>query len=122
MIFSFKKFIKSVRVALGGLKAAASEQTFRAFCFIALLVLILMFLFDVSPYEKLILILITTFVMALELINSRIERVLDILQPDHDPRVKIIKDISAGAVLLSCLGAAAIGILIFFPYFQELLF
>lgn len=103
-----------------GLKSALSEQTFRIFSLVALMVIVLMFLFKVSLYEKLILILITTFVMTLELINSRIERILDIFQPNHDPRVKIIKDISAGAVLLACLGASIIGILIFWPYFMKM--
>lgn len=116
MIFNLKKFIKSLGFALRGLKSAMAEQTFCLFCIAAVAVIILMFLFKVSLYEKLILILITTFVMTLELINSRIERILDIFQPNHDPRVKIIKDISAGAVLLACLGALIIGILIFWPY------
>lgn len=106
--------------ALEGLKSAASEQTFGIFSIIAVLVIILMFLFKVSLFEKLILILIITFVMTLELINSRIERILDIFQPNHDPRVKIIKDISAGAVLLACLGALVIGILIFWPYLSKI--
>jgi len=120
MIFNFRKFIKSGGYALEGLKSALSEQTFRIFSLVALMVIVLMFLFKVSLYEKLILILITTFVMTLELINSRIERILDIFQPNHDPRVKIIKDISAGAVLLACLGASIIGILIFWPYFMKM--
>ena len=116
MIFNLKKFIKNIKAALRGLKSATQEQTFRIFCLVATLVIILMFWFRVSFYEKLILILVITVVMTLELINSQIERVLDIFQPNHDSRVKIIKDISAGAVLLACLGAAIIGLLIFLPY------
>lgn len=121
-IFNFKKIIKSIRIALEGLKSAVLEQTFRIFCFIAVLVIILIFLFKVALWEKVILILTITFVMAIELINSRIEKVLDIFQPNHDHRVKAIKDASAGAVLLVCLGAAAIGILIFWPHFKNILF
>jgi len=71
--------------------------------------------------EKLIIIFLIAVVLALELINTQIEKVLNILNPNYDQRVKLIKDISAGAVLLFCLGALIIGILIFFPYFKEFL-
>ena len=120
MFFNLKKLIKNFGFAFVGLKEAASEQTFRIFIMAAVLVVVLMFVFDVSHYEKLILVLIITIVVTLELINSRIERILDIFQPDYDKRVRIIKDISAGAVLLACLGAAIIGFLIFWPYFKNL--
>lgn len=118
----FKKFIKRFDHAFDGLKSAISEQVFGIFCEIALVVIALMFIFKVSLYEKIVLILTVTFIMTLELINSRIERILDLFQPNQDPKVKIIKDISAAAVLLACLGAAIIGILIFWPYFKTLFF
>ncbi len=120
MIFNFKKLIKNFGYAFEGLKSALSEQTFRIFCFMALFVIALMFLFGVTLKERIILILIITFLLALELINSQIERALNIFQPNYDPKVKVIKDISAGAVFLASLGAAIIGILIFWPYFRTL--
>lgn len=116
------KFIKRFSYAFNGLKSAISEQVFGIFCAIGLVVTMLMFIFKIPLYEKIVLILTVTFIMTLELINSRIERILDIFQPNHDPKVKIIKDISAAAVLLACLGAAIIGILIFWPYFRALFF
>jgi len=122
MALKLKKFVKRFKFALAGLRSAISEQVFAVFCIIGSLVFITMFAFRVPLYEKVILILTVTFIMTLELINSRIERVLDILQPKHDPKVKVIKDISAAAVLLACLGAAIIGILIFWPYFRNLFF
>lgn len=114
--------MKKFGFAFDGLRSAVSEQVFGIFCLIALLVIVLMFIFKVSLYEKIILILTITFIMTLELINSRIERILDIFQPNHDPKVKIIKDISAAAVLLAGLGAAIIGLLIFWPYLRTLFF
>ena len=122
MASKFKKLIKKFGHAIDGLKLAVSEQVFIIFCGIGLLVFIAMFVFKVPLYEKVVLILTITFIMTLELINSRIERILDIFQPDQDLNVKIIKDISAAAVLLACLGAATIGILIFWPYFRALFF
>jgi diacylglycerol kinase len=119
---SGKKLVQKFGFALEGVKSALGEQVFRIFCMIAIAVFILMILFKVSLLEKIVLVLTVTMMMTLELINSRIERVLDILQPDHDPRVKLIKDISAAAVLIAALGAAVIGAIIFWPYFRALFF
>lgn len=116
------KLAKRFKFAFDGLRSAIHEQVFAIFCLVAILVVVLMFAFKISLYEKIILVLTITFVMTLELINSRIERVLDIMQPNHDPKVRVIKDISAAAVLLACAGAAIIGLLIFWPYFRPLFF
>ena len=115
-LFDFPKLIKSFEVAFQGLKIALREQTFRIFALVTLLVVILMIVFQIPLHQKLMLILIITFALALELINSQIERMLDIFCPAHHPEVKLIKDIAAGAVLLVAIGAAIIGLLIFLPY------
>ena len=122
MILDFKKLIKSFGYAIDGLKIVLQEQTFKIFCFIALLVIILMFLFQVSLFEKLILILTITFLVTFELINSRIEEIVDVFQPNQDEKAKVIKDISAAAVLLASLGATIIGILIFLPRLIDIFF
>lgn len=77
---------------------------------------VLMMAMGLGAIEKSILLLTMMVVLSLELINSQVEKFLDILHPDHHPRVKIIKDFSAGAVLLSSLGSIIIGLLIFWPY------
>jgi diacylglycerol kinase len=69
-----------------------------------------------NSIEKSILLLTILVVLSLELINSQIEKFLDVVQPDLHPKVKEIKDFSAGAVLLSVLGSVIIGILVFLPY------
>ena len=123
MAFDFKKLIKSFGYAFDGLKEVFyKEQTFKIFCVITVVVIILMFLFRISFFEKLILILTITFLMTFELINSRIEEIVNAFQPNQDPKAKIIKDITAGAVLLASLGALIIGILIFLPRLIEILF
>jgi diacylglycerol kinase len=115
-----KNFFKSFYFAISGLKLAFKERNFKIFCFIAVLVILLMFLFKVSLFEKIILILTISFTMALELINTQIEKTLDFLHPSYHPKIKAIKDISAGAVLIMCLGSAIVGILIFLPYFLKI--
>ena len=117
-ILNFKKLGASFKAAFHGLRLALSEQTFRILCFCGFVVIIFMFIFGLSFLEKIIVLFLVTLILTFELINSQIEKILDFLQPNHDPKIKIIKDISAGAVLIACLGAAIIGILIFLPYLK----
>ena len=109
-------FLYSLKVALFGLVSAFKEErNFRTQVFIAVIVVIFMVQLDLAAIEISVLILMMV-VLSLELVNSQIEKFLDILHPSHHPRVKIIKDFSAGAVLLSALGSIVIGVLIFFPH------
>ncbi len=119
MIISSGKLKNSFKAALKGLRIAHHEQTFQILCLCGFLVMIFIFVLGIRPLEKIIVIFLITSVLAFELLNTQIEKVLDFLQPDHDPRIKRIKDISAGAVFVVSIGAAISGILIFFPYILE---
>ncbi|MDD5145747.1 MAG: diacylglycerol kinase family protein [Candidatus Pacebacteria bacterium] len=117
-MINFQKFLNSLKIALSGLKTALkTEENFRIQALIGFIVIILMFVLGVSVLERSILILVVFVVLSLELINSQIEKFLDLIQPVLHPKVKIIKDLSAAAVLISVFGAIIIGILIFFPHF-----
>jgi undecaprenol kinase len=50
-------------------------------------------------------------VLALELLNSSLEHLIDYLHPEIAAEIKIVKDAAAGAVLIASLGAASIGCL-----------
>jgi undecaprenol kinase len=50
-------------------------------------------------------------VLALELVNSAMESLIDHLHPETAPEIKLAKDIAAGAVLLATIGAAAVGLM-----------
>ncbi len=111
------KLSESLRIALSGLATAFKEErNFRIQVLIAAFVGMLAVFFGLSRIETCILLLTIMVVLSLELINSQVEKFLDILHPDHHPRVKIIKDFSAGAVLLSAIGSVVIGFLIFWPH------
>jgi len=88
----------------------------------AILVITAMFYFPTNRTEKAVLLVTIFSVFGLEMINSVMERFLDFLQPNHDPRVKTIKDLLSAFVLLVSLGAAVIGTLIFWPHFKTLFF
>ena len=112
----------SLKIAFFGLKSAFKEErNFRIQFLIAIVVIILAFIFKLNRIEDSILGITILVVLSLELVNSQIEKFLDLIQPEHHPRVRIIKDFSAGAVLLSAIGSIVIGFLIFWPYLIKLI-
>jgi undecaprenol kinase len=85
---------------------------------IAAFVAAAMFYFPTSRLEKVVLLLAILSVLILELINSTVERIMDVVTSEHDDRIRVIKDLMAAIVLLASFGAAIIGILIFLPYIR----
>ena len=97
------------------------EPAFKYMVAVTLLVIGAMLYFPTSRTEKAVLLVMIFSVLGLELINSVMERFLDFLQPNNDPRVKIIKDLLSAFVLLISFGATVIGILIFWPYLKPII-
>jgi diacylglycerol kinase len=60
-------------------------------------------------------------VIATETINTALEVAMDHLSPEIHPEVKIVKDVSAGAVLLTAMTAVVVGLLILGPPLLALL-
>jgi diacylglycerol kinase len=120
-IFDLKDFGKNLKIAIIGLKTAFfKEQSFRIQVFIGISAFILMFVFPLTICERTIIVLTIGAVLGFELINSQIEKVLDIVRPEFHPKVKVIKDLSAAAVLIVSISSALIGLLIFLPHFLKL--
>lgn len=120
-MIDFRKFFHSLKIAISGFKITfQKEQSFRIQVFMGLFVVLLMFVLKLNPLEKSALIIVIAMVLSLELINSQIERFLDVIQPNYQPEVKAIKDISAAAVLAAAFGAAAVGIIILLPHLSGL--
>ena len=120
MIFSayFKNLLKSFKFGFWGIKIIIKEEyAFRVMLSAAALVIVGMFYFNLPITQKAVLFIMIFLVLILELINSVIEEVLDLIHPEFNGKVKTIKDMLAGMVLLASLGAAIIGLLIFLPYF-----
>ena len=116
-LINIKTLLKSFRYAIKGIKYVfQNEQNFRVQLFIALLVILGMVLFKVTIGEAIALFLLIILILVLEVINTVFEKFADILEPRMSIYVKVIKDMMAGAVLISAIGAVMIGLLIFFPY------
>lgn len=95
------------------------ELSFRIQSVAAVFVLFLTFYFPLKVYERVAIILIITLVLVLELINSVLERIADLLQPRIDHAAKVIKDVMAGAVLLASAVSIVIAYIIFWPHLKN---
>jgi diacylglycerol kinase (ATP) len=56
------------------------------------------------------------WVWSAEALNTAIEKICDLVSPEPDERIRVVKDVAAGAVLVSSIGAALIGAFTFLPY------
>lgn len=72
--------------------------------------------FQITGVEWALVILCISLVLAVEMMNSAIEVLVDMVSPDWSAKAKYIKDVSAAAVLVVAIGSAVIGALIFLPY------
>ena len=80
------------------------------------MVLLLIWWLALPLGQAIALLLLIILVLTLELINSILERFVDVFKPRIHPMVEEIKDLMAGAVLIASLGALIVGLLIFLPY------
>ncbi len=70
---------------------------------------------EVSRNEMIVLVIVTGFVWVAEIFNTAIENAMDLVSPGYHPQVKLVKDLSAGAVLVSAIISVITGSLIFIP-------
>ena len=116
------KFSESLGHAIDGIQYTAShERNFRIEMFFAILVTIASFILKVSLLEWGILVLVMAMVLALEMVNTSIERAVDLVTKEYRELAKIAKDVAAGAVLIMSMFSVIIGIIIFLPKIIELL-
>ena len=121
-MFNFSKFINSFRYALMGISYAIKyNQNIKIHFVIAFLVLIFGIILGLTRFEMFGAGLLIVLVISAEMINSAIEKVVDLLVKVHSQEAKIAKDVSAGMVLIIALFAAIVGIFIFLPHILILL-
>ena len=119
-----QRFMKSLVFAFTGIYTAfKSKRNFRIQCIILFLAIAVGLYLGLSELEWGLMVLSSGFVLAAELFNTAIEKLGDGVADNKQSRlVCSVKDISAGAVLLSALTAFVIGILVLFiPFLQRML-
>jgi len=113
----FRSFKKSLAHALRGIGYALRyEKNFQYEVIVACLVFAAMLYYRVTPSEMVVLFLVTMGVLVMELLNTVMERIVDILKPKIHPYVRVIKDLMAASVLVSSILAIIVGMIIFIPY------
>lgn len=117
----FRSLARSFKHALRGLTLAfQSERSFRLQTLFAGLIIAVIFIVPLEPWERSILLLVTMFVLVLELLNSSLERLVDLAKPRLHAYAGDIKDLMAGSVLIAAVCALVLGLLILGPKLADL--
>ena len=120
--FTFSGRIRSISHALNGIWLMISTQhNAWVHTLGTIIVIITGFCFSISSSEWLWLILAIVSVWVAEALNTAFELLCDVASPDFHPIVKKSKDVAAGAVLLSAIGAIIIGLIVLGPYMLNIL-
>ena len=112
--------LKSVRHALAGIAVMLRTQHNAWLHLAATLGVIaagIVLKIDADDWRWLVVAIVLVWVS--EAINTAFEHLCDVVSPEFHASVKISKDIAAGAVLLTAIGAVVLGVLIFLPYLRR---
>jgi diacylglycerol kinase (ATP) len=116
MINFIKKRIASVLFAINGVFIIIrTQKNAWIHLLMTILVVILGFALKISESEWITIILAISVVWVAEGLNTAIECLGDLVSPKFNPLIGKAKDVAAGAVLISAVGATIIGCIIFLP-------
>lgn len=101
----------------GIMQVFRSERSFRLQILALALVVIAGFIFRITGIEWVIILIAGSIVLVSEMINTAIEYAVDLITEEYSVLAGHIKNITAGAVLVSAIIAAIIGLVVFAPYF-----
>ena len=108
--------LKSVGFAFKGmLILIKTEASIKIQVFIAIVVTLAGFYFNISTTEWMFQTAMIGLVMSIEGVNTAVEYIADFIHPDHHPKIGLIKDISAGAVFIASIVAVIIAGIIYLP-------
>ncbi|WP_353894357.1 diacylglycerol kinase family protein [Proteinivorax hydrogeniformans] len=111
---SAKKVIRSFKYAIEGVTFALKTQlNMRIHCLVAIIVTLLGFYLNLAIVEWAVLLFSMTLVITMELMNTAIEKTIDLITDEYHELAKIAKNVAAAAVLFSALNAVVVGFLIF---------
>ena len=110
------KRLKSFQYAFNGLKVLIKEEpNARIHLLLTIIVISAGIFFNISVNEWIVVSFAIALVISMELLNSAIENISDLVSPEKNAFIKKAKDQGAAAVLISAIGAFIIGIIIFLP-------
>lgn len=114
--FGIKGIIKSAKHSVRGFKVLMrNEYNLYIQLFFALVAIVFGFMFKINLTEWAIQITVIGLVIFSELVNTAIEKTMDLVNPEYDERVRDIKDLASGSVLFMVLVSIAAGLLVYLP-------
>ncbi len=113
---------KTFITAFNGIKYFfKTERNGKIQAYVAALVILAGLYFRLSSIEWIFILLCIGAVLALEMINSALEHLCNLVHKEYHPVIRTIKDVSAGAVLITSIISVLIGLIIFLPKIATLL-
>ncbi|GGE65978.1 diacylglycerol kinase (ATP) [Pedobacter psychrotolerans] len=114
--FSIIERLRSFKYAINGLRLfLMNDHNGRVHFCAAIIAIGLSWLLHISALEWVTILLMIGAVIVTEMINASIEKLADVVSPEYHPKIKIVKDVAAGAVLVTAFLAVIIGAIIFIP-------
>ncbi len=111
-----RKFIRGFGFAFNGIwHTSVTQLNFRVHLIAAVVAVYAGYSLHISTQEWLWIILCIGMVLIAELFNTAIEFLTDLVSPEYNKKAGLVKDMSAGAVLIAAICALVIGIIIFVP-------
>ncbi|TXC89986.1 diacylglycerol kinase family protein [Metabacillus litoralis] len=109
----WKRFYKSFKFAWNGIfQTFKSERNFQIHVYISSLMIILGFYLKFTMFDWVVILFLIGGMLALELMNTAIEHVVDLITEDYNPIAKAAKDAAAGAVLVYAILSVIIGVIL----------
>lgn len=111
-----RKFSSSIKYCLEGINfVITNESNFKKEIVIGIIALLLSYILKISRIEFIIILIMIALVLTSEIINTSIEKVVDLYTKDYNNLAKIAKDVSAGSVLVMSIFSLLVGVIIFLP-------
>ena len=112
-----KKRIKGLIIAISGMFfLLKNEDSIKVQSLFFLLFIFLGYYFEITKNEWIIHIILIGFILTAEALNTVAEKICDFINPKYDDRIKLIKDISAGAVSFAVISTLIVLFVIYYPY------
>jgi diacylglycerol kinase len=110
------RLLNAFKHAFAGIRSFfTTEQNGRTQGVVAILVIVFSISLQIDPFEWMLVLGCIALVVCLEMLNSAIEKICNLITTNYNPEIKVIKDIGAGAVLVAAIISTVIGTMIFLP-------
>lgn len=113
---SFKRVLRSFKFSFDGLKYAyLHEQSLILHVLVMALVILFGILGDATPMQWVIILVMGAMILVVELINTSIEAVVDMVTEEYHPLAKVAKDTASAACFVADIIAAGMWLVVFVP-------